>query len=158
MVYLFSYKANYSRNIVKKEENIIDLNFNEEDIKTLANDDAVFGGTINFYLQKYEIYIQQINQEGKSIHLVLSQSKYRNENLATKRTIQVIRNILVARDIEKVSLSYEVAGVKKYSVNFRLNEFLAFLDNSISYTSLKILSNIEILNHWILSQKYLKVM
>ena len=52
----FSYKANYSKNLVKKEENIIDLNFNEEDIKTLANDDAVFGGTINFYLQKYEIY------------------------------------------------------------------------------------------------------
>ncbi len=132
-----SYKANYSKELIKKEENIIDLTFNEEDIKTLASDDAVFGGTINFYLQKYEIYLQQINQEGKSIHLVLSQSKYRNENLATKRTIQVIRNILEARDIEKVSLSYEVAGVKKYSVNFRLNEFLAFLDNSISYASLK---------------------
>ena len=102
----------------------------------MASDDAVFGGTINFYLQKYEIYLQQINQEGKSIHLVLSQSKYRNENLATKRTIQVIRNILEARDIEKVSLSYEVAGVKKYSLIFALMNSLLFR-NSISYASLK---------------------
>ena len=72
-----------------------------------------------------------------SIDLVLSQSKYRNENLATKRTIQVIRNILEARDIERVSLIYEVAGVKKYSVDFRLNEFISYLDNSMSYASLK---------------------
>jgi hypothetical protein len=139
----FSYKANYSRNIVKKEEKVADLVFNESDLKLLATDDQVFGGTINFYLQKYEIFLQQINYEDNSIHLVLSQTKYRNENLATKRTIQVIRNILKARNIEKVSLTYEVAGINKYTKNFRLNDFLAYLDNATSYASLKRSLNYE---------------
>lgn len=139
----FSYKANYSKNIVKKEEKVIDLIFNESDLKLLASDDQVFGGTINFYLAKYEIFLQQINYKDNSIHLVLSQSKYRNENLVTKRTIQVIRNILETRKIEKVSLTYQVAGVNKYSVNFRLDDFLAYLDNATSYASLKRSLNYE---------------
>ena len=44
-----SYKANYSKQIVPKNEVINPLNFSKEDIKLLSSNNAVFSGTINLY-------------------------------------------------------------------------------------------------------------
>ena len=78
-----SYKANYSKNIIQKNEFIQDLEFTENDKHLLSSNDDVFSGTINVILAKYEIYTQSIYLESNNLHLTVDQNKYRNLNDAT---------------------------------------------------------------------------
>ena len=79
-----SFKANYSKEIIQKNERVPDIFFNEKDIKLLKNNDEVFSGTINSLLKPFGIYTQEIFLNGNEITLIVSNAYYRNQNLASK--------------------------------------------------------------------------
>ncbi len=132
-----SYKANYSKQIVPKNEVINPLNFSKEDIKLLSSNNAVFSGTINLLLSRYQIYTQEIHFKNNDLFISVDQSNYRNLNLASKRVIEIIDKVLSTREIKNVSISFQTGNVKIGSIVFPLQKFRQFTNNSISYAEMK---------------------
>jgi len=131
-----SYKANYSKELIKKNDPITFNSFNDQDKSLLKSNDDIFSGTINVMLQNFGIFTQNIYLKEDSLEIVVDQNRYRNLNLATKRSIQSVRDILETRDISKIHITYQVSNVNIGSVSFSLNNFLDFLDNSSSVPEL----------------------
>ena len=132
-----SYKANYSKDIISKNEFIQNLQFNESDKRLLSSNNDVFSGTINVILAKYEIYTQSIHFESNDLYLTVDQNKYRNLNLASKRIVQIIDEILLSRNIENLSIIFQTGNVKVASLRFPLNKFRKFINNSLSLAEIK---------------------
>ena len=132
-----SYKANYSKQIVPKNEIINPINFSKEDNDLLSSSDEVFSGTINLLLSRYQIFTQEIFFKNDDLFLSLDQSKYRNLNTATKRVIQIIDKVLLTREIKKISITFQTGNVKIGSVEFPLDKFRKFINNSISFAEMK---------------------
>lgn len=132
-----SYKANYSKNIVKKSTQIPKLIFSEKDKLILKEDDEVFGGTLNLYLGKYGLFLQKVTQKDDEIFLTISQETYRNQNLATKRVIQSVKDILETRNISRVSINHQFSNYNTNQVSFSLDKFLRFLENKYSLLELR---------------------
>ena len=86
-------------------------------------------------LQNFGIFTQNIYLKEDSLEIVVDQNRYRNLNLATKRSIQSVRDILET-EISIKFISYQVSNVNIGSVSFSLNNFLDFLDNSSSVPEL----------------------
>ncbi len=138
-----SYKANYSKSLVKKQEIIPIVNFSEKDKTLLSLNDKVFSGTINALLAPYGIYTQEIFLKDNAINLIVNNSKYRNQNIATKRIVQLIEEVLVTRNIEKVTITYQIADINTNSYSFSLNKFKSYLENSYSRLELNNFSKNE---------------
>ena len=132
-----SYKANYSKQIIPKNEVINPVNFSKEDINLLSSNDAVFSGTINLLLSRYQIFIQEIYFKNKDLFISVDQSKYRNLNLAAKRVIQIIDKVLSTREIKNVSITFQTGNVKIGSIELPLDKFKQFINNSISFAEIK---------------------
>lgn len=138
-----SYKANYSKNIVPKNERIDPLIFSEKDVLLLSSNDEVFTGTINALLASYGIFTQEIYINSKNLFISVDQSKYRNLNIAVKRIVQIIDNVLLSREINNISVIFQTGNVKTASIRLPLNKFRKFLDNSLSVAELKKSINYE---------------
>ena len=147
-----SFKANYSKEIIQKNERVPDIFFNEKDIKLLKNNDEVFSGTINSLLKPFGIYTQEIFLNGNEITFIVSNAYYRNQNLASKRIVQVTKDILLSRKINKVSIIFQSANLNTNKISFPLNKFISFLRNE--YSILEIKRHIEFLNFQKIEQKY----
>lgn len=132
-----SYKANYSKQIIPKNEVINPINFSDEDIELLSSNDAVFSGTINLLLSRYKIFTQEIHFKNKDLFITVDQSNYRNLNLAAKRVIQIVDEILSVREIKNVSITFQTGNVKIGSIQFPLNKFKQFIKNTISFAEIK---------------------
>ena len=132
-----SYKANYSENIIDKNDPIKSLPFSEEDQSLLAINDEVFTGTINALLSSYEIYTQDIHLDSNDLSITVNQNKYRNLNLAAKRVVQIIDNVLLCRKIDKLSIIFQTGNVKTSLIKFPLNKFRKFLNNSLTLSEIK---------------------
>ena len=132
-----SFKANYSEEIVQKNDLISTIEFSKKDSELLKNDNRVFSGTINVILNEFGIYTQEIHMDGEKLFLTLSQTSFRNPNIATKRTIGLIKNILEIKNISYVSIVYQDASVNTQQVSFPTDKFYAFLENRYSYPELK---------------------
>ncbi len=133
----FSYKANYSKQIIPKNEVIHPINFSKKDTDLLSSNDEVFSGTINLLLSRFEIYTQEIFLKNDDLFISIDQSKYRNLNLAAKRVIQITDEVLSTRNINNVSIIFQTGNVKTGSIKLPLYKFKQFLDNSISYAEVK---------------------
>ena len=131
-----SYKANYANQIVKKTEFVNQIIFNQSDKLLLSDNDEIFSGTINMILREYGIFTQEIFLSGNEVNLIVDQSRYRNLNTATKRIVELTRTILQTRDIKKISITYKTGNVNIGQVNFSLNKFEKFIDNSLSLSEL----------------------
>ena len=90
-----SYKANYSKQLIQKDEVINPVSFSQKDIDLLSANDEVFSGTINVLLSKYQIFTQEIYLKEKNFYISVDQTKYRNLNLAAKRVVQIIDEVLL---------------------------------------------------------------
>ena len=134
-----SYKANYSKDLISKNEYIPEIYFNDSDKKLLRERDDVFSGTINTLLSPYGLFTQEIylDDKEKKVTLIINNSKYKNQNIATKRTIEIIKEILQGRNIKKVSIVYEQSNIFTNVVSFPLEKFISFLDNSYSVPEIK---------------------
>ena len=132
-----SYKANYSRQLIPKNEVINPINFSKADKDLLSSSDAVFSGTINLLLSKYQIYTQEIYIRNNDLMISVDQSKYRNLNIAAKRVIQIIDKVLLTRNIKNVSIIFQTGNVKTGSIKFPLDKFRQFMNNSISFAEVK---------------------
>ena len=132
-----SYKANYSRQLIPKNEVINPINFSKEDTDLLSSSDAVFSGTINLLLSRYQIYTQEIYIRNNDLMISVDQSKYRNLNIAAKRVIQIIDKVLLTRNIKNVSIIFQTGNVKTGSIKFPLDKFRQFMNNSISFAEVK---------------------
>ncbi len=146
-----SYKANYANQIVKKNEFVNEIIFNEADKKILFESDEVFSGTINMILREYGIYTQEVFLYDKKVNLIVDQSRYRNLNTATKRIVELTRSIFDTRGIEELSITYKTGNVNIGQVNFSLNRFEKFLDNSLSLSELNSFLNYS--NYYNLDKK-----
>ncbi len=131
-----SYKANYSKDIIPKQEIIPSLNFNEKDLILLSENNQVFTGTLNTLLRSFGIFTQEIYLENGTLELVIDQANYRNLNTASKRVIQLSRNVLMTREINDINLIYKTGNVKTLSYSFPLEKFLDYLDNLSSIPEL----------------------
>ncbi len=132
-----SYKADYSKQLIQKDEVINPVSFSEKDLDLLSTNDEVFSGTINVLLSKYQIFTQEIYLKENNFYISVDQTKYRNLNLAAKRVIQIIEEVLSTRKIKNVSITFQIGNVKTGSVEFPLTKFRQFLDNSISFAEIK---------------------
>ena len=132
-----SYKADYSKQLIQKDEVISPVSFLQKDIDILSQDDEVFSGTINVLLSKYQIFTQEIYLKENNFFISVDQTKYRNLNLAAKRVIQIIDEVLSTRKIKNVSITFQTGKVKTGSVEFPLTKFRQFLSNSISFAEIK---------------------
>ncbi len=132
-----SYKANYSENIIDKIDPIKSLSFSEEDQSLLSINDEVFSGTINALLASYEIYTQDIHLDSNDLFITVNQNKYRNLNLAAKRVVQIIDNVLLSRKINKLSIIFQTGNVKTSLIKFPLSKFRKFLNNSLTLAEIK---------------------
>ncbi len=132
-----SYKADYSKQLIQKDEIINPVSFSEKDVDLLSTNDEVFSGTINVLLSKYQIFTQEIYLKENNFYISVDQTKYRNLNLAAKRVIQIIDEVLSTRKIKNVSITFQTGNVKTGSVEFPLTKFRQFLDNSISFAEIK---------------------
>ena len=131
-----SYKANYSKDIIPKHEIIPSLNFNEKDLILLSENNQVFTGTLNTLLKSFGIFTQEIYLENGTLELVIDQANYRNLNTASKRVIQLSRDVLKTREINDINLIYKTGNVKTLSYSFPLEKFLDYLDNLSSIPEL----------------------
>ena len=132
-----SYKADYSKQLIQKDEVISPVSFLQKDIDILSQDDEVFSGTINVLLSKYQIFTQEIYLKENNFFISVDQTKYRNLNLAAKRVIQIIDEVLSTRKIKNVSITFQTGKVRIGSVEFPLTKFRQFLSNSISFAEIK---------------------
>ena len=103
----------------------------------LSQNDEVFSGTINALLNTIGIYTQEIYLDGENIEINIDQSKYRNLNIASKRTIQLTREVLRTRNIKEIKISFQTGNVKILSLSFPLERFIDFLDNNSSIPELE---------------------
>ena len=127
-----SYKANYSKSIVPKNEIIPFINFNDKDTKLIKTNDEVFTGTLNVLLSKFGIYTQEIFTSPNYIEIVVDQDRYRNINIATKRVLQLSSELLKIRDINSVRVTFQTNNIRTQSVDLSLEAFESFLDNKYS--------------------------
>ena len=132
-----SYKANYSKNIIQKNDHIKSLTFSEEDQTLLSKNDDVFTGTINALLAAYEIYTQDVYLSSDNLFITVNQNKYRNLNLAAKRVVQIIDDVLLSRKIDKLSIIFQTGNVNTSLIEFPLSKFRKFLDNSLTLAEIK---------------------
>lgn len=132
-----SYKANYSKPFIKKGEVVPKFQFSEQDTSLLSKDDKVFSGTINVLLQSFGIFTQSIKINDDSMSIIVDQSKYRNLNLATKRIIEITREVLSTRNIEDIDIVYQVRGVNIGTITLPVKKFNLFLDNYLSVPELE---------------------
>ena len=132
-----SYKANYSKPLIKKKELIPNIQFSDQDFILLSSDDKVFAGTINVLLQRFGIFTQSIKIHEASMEIIVDQSKYRNLNVASKRIIQITKEVLRSRDIDHVDIVYQVRGVNIGSMSYPLGKFYSFLENNLSIPELE---------------------
>jgi hypothetical protein len=128
-----SYKANYSKSLIPKNESIPIFNFNKKDRKLLKLDDQVFSGTLNVLLREFGIFLQEIYLDSKKIELIVDQSNYRNLNIASKRIIELSREILEIRNIDEIKITYQIGNVKILSVDMSSKKFMNFLKNNSSF-------------------------
>ncbi len=132
-----SYKANYAKNIVPKNEVINPINFSEEDKDLLSSNDDVFSGTINQLLSRFQIFTQEIYFKNNDLFISVDQSNYRNLNLAAKRVVQITDKVLSTREIKNISITFQTGKVKTGSIKLPLEKFKQFIDNSVSFTEMK---------------------
>ena len=132
----FSYKANYKKSIIKKNETIPIINFSDKDLALLESNDQVFSGTINVLLSKFGIYVQEIFYKDKHLSIIIDQGKYRNLNIASKRVIQLTKEVLNTRDIRSVSITHQTNNVNTSTISIPLDRFENFLEYSFSLPEL----------------------
>ena len=133
----FSYKANYSKMIVPKNEVPPVINFNDADIELLKQNDDVFTGTINALLNSYGLFTQEIYLKENSLIIIIDNSKYRNLNTAAKRVMQLTEEVLSSREIKKLSIGFNSNEINTSLVTFPVDKFLKYLDYSYSYREFK---------------------
>lgn len=138
-----SYKANYSNDIVPKQEIIPTISFSQKDFESLSQNDQVFTGTINVLLKEFGIFTQEIYLEDNKIEFVINQSRYRNLNTASKRLLQLTREILSSREINDITITFQEGNVNTLSLNFPLERFLSYLDNYSSVPELENYLNVN---------------
>ncbi len=132
-----SYKANYSKPFIRKKEVLPTIQFSNQDSILLSTDDKVFSGTINVLLQSFGIYAQSMKINETSLEIVVDQSKYRNLNIASKRIIQLTKEVLRSRNIELIDIVFQVRGVNIGNISFSLEKFYSFLENNLSIPELE---------------------
>ena len=132
-----SYKANYSKPFIRKKEVPPLIQFSNQDSILLSSDDKVFSGTINVLLQSFGIYAQSMKINETSLEIVVDQSKYRNLNIASKRIIQLTKEVLRSRNIELIDIVFQVRGVNIGNISFSLEKFYSFLENNLSIPELE---------------------
>ena len=135
--FALSYKANYSKSIIKSSDLIPIINFNNDDLKLLSSRDEVFSGTINVLLARFGIYSQQMFLDSGNLEIIIDQTNYRNLNTATKRVIQLTKEVLGTREIKNVRVTFQNSSVNVTSVNFPLEKFLKFLQDELTLTELR---------------------
>ncbi len=133
----FSYKANYTKDLIPKDESPPKISFSKSDMIALSEQDQVFTGTINYLLQQYEIYTQEIFLKDDRLIIIIDQSKYRNINIATKRIVQLTKEVLRTRNIKGLSIVFQKASVKIGMVSFPIEKFDLFLKNNLSLRELE---------------------
>ncbi len=133
----FSYKANYSKNIIPKQKIINPISFSQKDKDLLSGNDEVFTGTINALLSQHEIYTQEIFFDSDDLYISIDQANFRNLNLAAKKIIQLIDRVLQTREVSKVTLTFQTGNIKIASLKFPIKKFRQFLDNSLTLSELK---------------------
>ena len=92
---------------------------------------------MNVLLNEFGIAPQKMHLDEKNIEITISQSKYRNQFTATKRSIELIREILVLRDIKNISLIFQISNVNTNVISFPLEKFINYLDNNSSIPELE---------------------
>ena len=132
-----SYKANYSKPFIEKKEILPKIQFSDQDTILLSSDDKVFSGTINVLLQSFGIYAQSMKINESSMEIIVDQSKYRNLNIASKRIIQLTKEVLRSRNIEVIDIVFQVRGVNIGAISFPLNKFYSFLESNLSIPELE---------------------
>ncbi len=139
----FSYKANYSKMIVPKNEVLPAINFNDKDIELLKQNDDVFTGTINVLLNSFGLFTQEIYLKENNLIIIIDNSKYRNLNTAAKRVVQLTEEVLNSREIKNLSIGFNSNEVNTSLVSFPVDKFLEYLNFSYSYPELKRYINYE---------------
>ncbi len=142
-----SYKANYSKPLIKKQEILGNILFTESDSDLIRNNDAVFAGTMNVLLNSYGIYTQEIILDDENITFIVENSKYRKQSLANKRIIQQTSTLLKLREIKNVSIVYKQGNILTNEVSFPLHRFVDFIENN---------SSIPELQRFVLNDNYFK--
>ena len=132
-----SYKANYSKPFIRKKEVLPLIQFSNQDSILLSSDDKVFSGTINVLLQSFGIYSQSMKINENSIEIIVDQSKYRNLNTASKRIIQLTKEVLRSRNIDMIDIVFQVRGVNIGTISYSLEKFYSFLENNLSIPELE---------------------
>ena len=87
---------------------------------------------MNVLLSKFGIYTQEIFIRSNFIEIVVDQDRYRNINIATKRVIQLSKEILNIREIDKVRVTFQINNVRTQSIDLSLDKFEKFLGNKYS--------------------------
>mgnify|MGYP001165539077 FL=1 len=132
-----SYKANYSEEIIPKNEIVSSLDFSEKDKRLLKEDFRVFTGTMNVLLNEYGLAPQEMHIKENDLEIIISQSKYRNQFTATKRVIELIKEILVLKDINNVSLVFQNSNINTNTVNLSVPKFIKYLKGNSSIPELR---------------------
>ena len=132
-----SYKANYSEPFIRKKEVLPLIQFSNQDSILLSSDDKVFSGTINVLLQSFGIYSQSMKINENSIEIIVDQSKYRNLNTASKRIIQLTKEVLRSRNVDMIDIVFQVRGVNIGTISYSLEKFYSFLENNLSIPELE---------------------
>ena len=88
---------------------------------------------MNVLLREFGIFLQEIYLDSKKIELIVDQSNYRNLNIASKRIIQLSREMLEIRNIDEIKITYQIGNVKILSVDMSSKKFMNFLKNKSSF-------------------------
>ena len=78
---------------------------------------------MNVLLSKFGIYVQEIFYKDNHLSFILDQGKYRNLNIASKRVIQLTKEVLNSRDIRNVSITYQINNVNTSTISIPLDRF-----------------------------------
>ena len=92
---------------------------------------------MNVLLNEFGIAPQKMHLDKENIEITISQSKYRNQYTATKRSIELIREILALRGIKNISLIFQISNVNTNVISFPLEKFINYLDNNSSIPELE---------------------
>ena len=109
-----------------------------------------------FWHHKYDFkrvwnFTQEVFLHDNKVSLIVDQSRYRNLNTATKRIVELTRSIFRIRGIEELSITFRTGNINIGQVNFSLNRFEKFLDNSLSLSELN--SFLDYSNYYNLDKK-----
>ena len=91
----------------------------------------------NVLLQSFGIYSQSMKINENSIEIIVDQSKYRNLNTASKRIIQLTKEVLRSRNIDMIDIVFQVRGVNIGTISYSLEKFYSFLENNLSIPELE---------------------